>query len=135
MGRTAFQQLSKLGGIPGWLLSAAIAASTTMAIGYAALMWFSRGERPTRGMMQRIVTETTTYLKDQLADLGKKRPDRDTVRNRITQALNEIAGQLPLEPATSSSAADQNQDSPAASVRDQDGFEETGDAYSSPPSM
>jgi len=134
MGRTAFQQLSKLGGIPGWLLSAAIAASTTMAIGYAALMWFSRGERPTPGMMQRIVTETTIYLKDQLADLGKKRPDRDTVHKRITQALNALPGQLPSEPATSSSAAAQNQDSQATAAGEEDRPEETSDAYSSAPS-
>ncbi len=71
--------------------------------------------------MQRIVTETTIYLRDQLADLGKKRPDRDTVGKRITEALNVLPGQLPSEPATSSSGAGQNQDSPAASVRHQDG--------------
>ncbi|MDD5369051.1 MAG: 50S ribosome-binding GTPase, partial [Anaerolineaceae bacterium] len=45
LGRTLFQELSKLGGIPGWLLSAAIASSTTVAMGYAASVWFERGER------------------------------------------------------------------------------------------
>src|SRR5512146_624696 len=36
LGRTLFQELSKFGGVPGWLLSAAIASSTTVAMGYAA---------------------------------------------------------------------------------------------------
>ena len=48
VGRTVFQELSKLGGPPGWLLSAAIASSTTVVMGYAAAMWFERGERADR---------------------------------------------------------------------------------------
>jgi small GTP-binding protein len=45
LGRTLFQELSKLGGLPGWLLSAAIASSTTVVMGYAAVRWFEKGER------------------------------------------------------------------------------------------
>ena len=44
LARTIFQELSKFGGIPGWLLSAAIAASTTVVMGYAASVWFETGE-------------------------------------------------------------------------------------------
>ena len=44
IARTLFQELSKLGGVPGWLLSSAIATSTTVAIGYAAMTWFARGD-------------------------------------------------------------------------------------------
>ena len=94
IARTVFQQLSKLGGVPGWMLSAAIASATTVAIGYAAMVWFAQGERPTRESLQGIVTDVTTYLKDQLMGLGKKRPDRGTLRERITQALNNLPGHL-----------------------------------------
>ena len=45
LGRTLFQELSKLGGPPGWVLSAAIASSTTVVMGRAAAVWFERGER------------------------------------------------------------------------------------------
>jgi len=47
LGRTLFQELSKLGGPPGWALAAAIASSTTVVMGYAAILWFERGERLT----------------------------------------------------------------------------------------
>ena len=40
LGRTLFYELSKLGGLPGWVLSAIVAASTTIALGYAASIWF-----------------------------------------------------------------------------------------------
>ncbi len=44
LARTIFQELSKFGGVPGWLLSAAIATSTTIVMGYAASIWFETGE-------------------------------------------------------------------------------------------
>jgi small GTP-binding protein len=94
IARTIFQQLSKLGGVPGWILSAAIAAATTVAIGYAAMTWFARGERPTQEGMQNIVADVTSHLKDQLIGLGEKKPDRGTLRERITQALNDLPHQL-----------------------------------------
>jgi uncharacterized protein (DUF697 family) len=53
IARTTFQQLSKLGGVPGWLLSSAIATSATVAIGYAAMTWFARGERPSQDAFRR----------------------------------------------------------------------------------
>jgi len=94
IARTIFQQLSKLGGVPGWILSAAVASATTVAIGYAAMAWFAQGERPTRESLQQTVAGVTDYLKDQLMGLGEKKPDRGTLRERITQALNGLPGQL-----------------------------------------
>ena len=92
--RAVYQQLSKLAGAPGWILSAAIAAATTMAIGYGAMMWFSYGEKPTRESMQKTVTDVTVHLRDQLLGLGKKKPDRGTVRQRITQTLKDLPDQF-----------------------------------------
>jgi len=94
VARTIFQQLSKLGGVPGWVLSAAIAASTTVAIGYGAMFWFARGEKPTQEAMKKIIEEVTAYLKDQLAVLGEQAPQKGTLRERITQALNNLPKQL-----------------------------------------
>ncbi len=45
LGRMIFMELSKLGGIPGWLLSAAIASSVTVVMGYAAAEWFQSGKK------------------------------------------------------------------------------------------
>ena len=45
IGRILFQELSKLGGLPGWFLAALVASSTTIAMGYAASIWFERGKK------------------------------------------------------------------------------------------
>jgi small GTP-binding protein len=90
IARTVFQELSKLGGIPGWMLSASIAAATTVAIGYAAMAWFSSGERPSREALQRIMADVTGHLRDRLMSLGRKKPDQATLRERIAQSLQEL---------------------------------------------
>ena len=94
IARPIFQQVSKLGGVPGWVLSAAIAAATTVAIGDAAMVWFARGERPTQETLRATVADVTDYLKDQLVGLGEKKPDRGTLRERISQALDNLPRQL-----------------------------------------
>ena len=96
IARMAYQQLSKLLGVPGWVLSAAIAAATTVAIGYGAMMWFAHGERPTRENLQTMATEIGSHLRDRLLELGEKRPDRGTLRQRIGHALKELPN--PLRP-------------------------------------
>jgi len=106
IARMIFQELSKLGGVPGWILSAAIAAATTVAIGYAAMLWFAHGERPTQEALQKIVADVTTYLKDRLMGLGEKKPDRGTLRQRISQALKDLPTHLRLDRETLSDKED-----------------------------
>ena len=90
LARTLFQELSKFGGIPGWLLSAAIAASTTVVMGYAAIRWFEKGERLSSETLKKLTKETTTYLLNTLKGFGKKRPGKKELRARITQSLKEF---------------------------------------------
>ena len=87
LGRTLFQELSKLGGLPGWLLSAAIAASTTVVMGYAAVRWFEKGEKLSTEALKKLTQGMTTYLLDTLKSLGKRKPGQKGLRERITQAL------------------------------------------------
>jgi len=94
LGRTLFQQLSKLGGPPGWLLGAAIAASTTVVMGYAAIAWFERGERITGETLKTITASMTTYLLETLRDLGRKKPSKQSLQQRMSDALD----QSPLAP-------------------------------------
>lgn len=89
LGRTLFQQLSKLGGPPGWLLAAAIAASTTVVMGYAAIAWFERGERVTGETLKTITASMTTYLLESLRDLGKKKPNKQSLQERMADALDQ----------------------------------------------
>jgi len=90
IARAVYQQLSKLLGVPGWILSAAIAAATTVAIGYAAIMWFSLGEKPARETLKRMTGDVAGHLRGQLLGLGKRRPDKATIRQRISLALEDM---------------------------------------------
>jgi small GTP-binding protein len=87
LGRTLFQELSKLGGLPGWLLSAAIASSTTVVMGYAAVRWFDKGEKLSTDTLKKLTQGMTSYLLDTLKSLGKRKPDQKGLRERITESL------------------------------------------------
>ncbi|GAB1470717.1 hypothetical protein MASR2M66_15950 [Chloroflexota bacterium] len=87
LGRTLFQELSKLGGLPGWLLSAAIAASTTVVMGYAAVRWFEKGEKLSNEALKKLTQKMTTTLLDSLKSLGKRKPGQKGLRERIAQSL------------------------------------------------
>jgi GTPase len=87
LGRTLFQQLSKLGGLPGWLLSAAIAASTTVVMGYAAARWFETGQKLSTEALKKLTRGMTATLLETLKSLGKRKPGQKKLRERITQAL------------------------------------------------
>jgi small GTP-binding protein len=89
LGRTLFQQFSKFGGLPGWLLSAAIAASTTVVLGYAAVRWFEKGEKLSSEALKKLTKGLTTTLLDTLKSFGKRKPGQKGLRERITQALED----------------------------------------------
>jgi len=87
LGRTLFQELSKLGGLPGWLLSAAIASSTTVVMGYAAVRWFETGQKLSTEAIKKLTQGMTAYLLETLKGRGKRKPGQKGLRERITQAL------------------------------------------------
>lgn len=87
LGRTLFQQLSKLGGPPGWVLSAAIASATTVVMGYASIVWFERGERLSRESVRRLVRSITGFMVESIKSLGKRKPGRVTLQERVAEAL------------------------------------------------
>jgi small GTP-binding protein len=105
LARTLFQELSKLGGLPGWLLSAAIASSTTIVMGYAAIRWFEKGERLSSDALKKLTKETTAYMLDTLKGLGKRKPSKKELQERITQSLEDSP--LAESPKTLDDEADQ----------------------------
>ncbi len=88
-GRTLFQELSKLGGPPGWMLAAAIAASTTVVMGRAAAAWFDRGERAKASHLRAESRSLAKRLLSSLRILGRRRPPRDTVQREVEAALSQ----------------------------------------------
>jgi small GTP-binding protein len=89
LGRTIFQELSKLGGLPGWLLSAAIASSTTVVMGYAAVRWFEKGEKLSSESLKKLTQIVTANLLDSLKGLGKRKPGKQNLQQRIAASLEE----------------------------------------------
>jgi uncharacterized protein (DUF697 family) len=89
LARTLFQELSKLGGVPGWILSAAIASSTTVVMGYAAARWFERGERLSADALSKLTKEITEKQLTNLKKLGKGRPGKKDIQEHIAESLEE----------------------------------------------
>ncbi len=88
LGRTLFYSLSKLGGIPGWILSAAIAASTTVAMGYAAVLWFDKGERLSNEKLKSITGQVTKTLIASIKDI-RDRKNKRKLQEEIELTLKE----------------------------------------------
>jgi GTPase len=89
LGRSIFMELSRLVGVPGWFLAAAVAASVTVAMGYAAAIWFERGEKLTSENLKTISKNMVDYLLVTLKTLGKKKPSREQLRQTIAEALEK----------------------------------------------
>jgi GTP-binding protein Era len=90
LGRTLFYELSKLGGPPGWALAAAVAAGTTAALGYAAAIWFERGEELTRERIRALSRAFSQAVVERLRSRGKRRPGRASLRESVQQAVEEF---------------------------------------------
>lgn len=96
LGRTLFQEVSKLGGPPGWVLAAAIASSTTVAMGRAAAVWFERGEKATAKELRAESRSLAKRMLESLKKLGRRRPPRDVVEREVAAALPEAPPAEPL---------------------------------------
>lgn len=90
LGRTLFYELSKLGGPPGWLVAAGVAIGTTAALGYASAVWFERGARLAPEDIRKIARAASESVIDRLKDLGRRRPKRATLKERVDQALQDL---------------------------------------------
>jgi GTPase len=89
LGRTLFQELSKLGGPPGWVLASAIASSTTVVMGRAAAVWFERGEKAKASDLRAESRSLAKRMLQSLKKLGRRRPPREAVAREVEAALSE----------------------------------------------
>ena len=93
-GRTLFYELSKFGGPPAWVLSAAVAGGTTVALGYATVLWFEKGETLSAEARNRILKTITTRLTENLKNIGRRKPKKDALSEQIRQALEDVEGEM-----------------------------------------
>jgi GTP-binding protein Era len=102
LARSLFYELTKLGGPPGWLVGAAVAGGTTVAMGRAAIAWFERGERLSGETLRRLSRSTTEGLIGRLGRSSRRRaPGRSVLQGEVEQALAEMdpdGGHAPAVP-------------------------------------
>lgn len=89
LGRLFFQQLSKAGGIPGWLLSSAIATSMTLVMGYTSVLWFDKGEQLTQERIKQLGKKLTQEILLSLKNVFKKKPSKKNMQQTIIDILEE----------------------------------------------
>jgi uncharacterized protein (DUF697 family) len=92
--RTLFQQLvTKIPGA-GWALGTAIAAATTLAIGYSAIVWFARGEKITTGVTQAYVETITQEIVNALRDVNRSSLSRDGLKMMLAGVMARVFDRL-----------------------------------------
>jgi small GTP-binding protein len=94
LARTAFGELSKLGGVPGWVLSASIAGGTTLAIGGVVMRWFETGEKPDSKQVGRMASKFGKNVRSKLSSLGKKKPSKESVTEALDELMDEETEQM-----------------------------------------
>lgn len=94
LARSLFYELTKFGGPPGWLVGAAVAGGTTVAMGRAAIAWFERGEKLSGETLRRLSRATTEALVGRLGRGGRRRaPGRNVLQSEVQQALTEMTSE------------------------------------------
>lgn len=94
LGRTLFYELSKFGGVPGWIIGSAVAVSMTIAMGYAATVWFEKGERLSHGSIRQLSKNLTQDFIKNLKTVSKKKPGKNSLKSLVENMLeNSPMGQ------------------------------------------
>ena len=102
LARSLFYELIKFGGPPGWLVGAAVAGGTTVAMGRAAIAWFDRGEKLSGESLRRLSRSTTEGLIGRLGSGGRRRaPSRTALQGEVELALAEMTPEAGTAPAAS----------------------------------
>jgi small GTP-binding protein len=87
LARNLFYEVMRLGGPPGWLVAAAVAAGTTTALGYAAQAWFERGEKLSRETLEALSRRVGSRVAEDLKGLGRRKPKRAIIEQHVEQTL------------------------------------------------
>lgn len=104
--RALFQQLSKLGGPPGWALSASVAGAATVTIGYTAMRWFETGHKPTGAEMRQVAGEVQKRLTGSLKTIGRRRPSKKLLEEELDRQMPSVTGELEESQAPEGQAGD-----------------------------
>jgi len=90
LGRTLFYQLVDLVPVAGYVLGTAIAAGTTMALGYSVAAWFAYGEKPSSRAVSALGERLTALLVERLKRFTSRRELRDGIEITLRETLNDV---------------------------------------------
>jgi small GTP-binding protein len=96
LGRRVFYYLANMVPLAGWLLGTAVAAGTTMALGYGVATWFATGEKLSVENMTKLAAALTRSLGDSFRRFPEKGSLKDNIPALIADAwqrVSQIAGQ------------------------------------------
>lgn len=105
--RTLFQQLSKLAGPPGWVLSMTIATATTIAIGGACVKWFSTGVKPSNDSVNKVGSDIQKKMLSFDFLKRKSKPSKKQIGDKLTASIEHLTQELEAE-QESSTPTEQN---------------------------
>lgn len=86
IARMAFAELSKLGSVPGLVLSASIATGATLSIGALVIEMFDTGRRPEKGRALKLASQFTQRITLRLKQLVGRKPSK----KHVTQVLEGL---------------------------------------------
>ncbi len=95
LGRSLFYELVKLGGPPTWVIASAVAAGTTVTMGYGAMLWFSQREELTKANARQISKAIAGYLLSAVKNPRRIRLSRAGLQRHIEDAVRQT---LPAQP-------------------------------------
>ena len=96
LGRRVFYYLVDMVPLAGWLLGTAVAAATTMALGYGVATWFATGEKLSMENMSKLAAALIRSLVDSFRRYREKGSLKDNIPSLIADAwkrISKIAGQ------------------------------------------
>jgi small GTP-binding protein len=91
LGRRVFYYLVDMLPVAGWLLGTAVAAATTMALGYGVATWFATGEKLSVETMSKLAAALTRSLSDSFRHYPDKGNLKDNIPSLITDAWKRIS--------------------------------------------
>ena len=97
LGRTLAGQLSQLAGPPGWLVSASIAATCTIAIGYACMLWFESDIKPSNESIKRLFKAIGDAVWASVRNINSKKADKPKLDEAVQNAVDSVTRQLKAE--------------------------------------
>ncbi len=92
LGRTIFYDLVDLVPVAGYVLGTAIAAGTTMALGYSIAAWFAYGERPSVEATKALGQRLTRVLLERLRRFPSRKALREGIEITVQETFKGMEG-------------------------------------------